>query len=216
MSGPQVAHRVVERRRGVARWSNLARSVQRRRQSGRVRFAGRSAVALVRSGARRSPARTPTAPVRQARAESRKSSTRREAYIPTEPASPRQDARLPRPHAHQGRTSGHQGPPAQGPDPADGLIWTIRDRRAFQRLARSGRRIRTRTLWCTYLSDPSAVPLRVALRRRPRGRAGDGAQPDQTAAACDRRHGRARPRRVTRLAAHRRHHRPLPNIRSLS
>ena len=56
-----------------------------------------------------------------------------------------------------------QGPPSQGPDPAGGLIWRIRDRRAFQQLARSGRRARTRTLWCSYLNDPSAVPLRVGF-----------------------------------------------------
>jgi ribonuclease P protein component len=43
------------------------------------------------------------------------------------------------------------------------LIWRIRDRRAFQQLARSGRRARTRTLWCSYLNDPSAVPLRVGF-----------------------------------------------------
>jgi len=43
------------------------------------------------------------------------------------------------------------------------LIWRIRDRRAFQQLARSGRRARTRTLWCNYLNDPSAVPLRVGF-----------------------------------------------------
>jgi ribonuclease P protein component len=33
----------------------------------------------------------------------------------------------------------------------------------FQTLARSGRKARTRTLWCTYLDDPTAVPLRVAF-----------------------------------------------------
>jgi ribonuclease P protein component len=43
------------------------------------------------------------------------------------------------------------------------LIWTIRARRAFQTLARSGRTVRTETLWCTFLDDPTAVPLRVAF-----------------------------------------------------
>jgi ribonuclease P protein component len=43
------------------------------------------------------------------------------------------------------------------------LIWTIRGRRAFQALARSGRTVRTETLWCTFLDDPAAVPLRVAF-----------------------------------------------------
>jgi ribonuclease P protein component len=43
------------------------------------------------------------------------------------------------------------------------LIWTIRGRRAFQTLARSGRTVRTETLWCTFLDEPTAVPLRVAF-----------------------------------------------------
>jgi ribonuclease P protein component len=43
------------------------------------------------------------------------------------------------------------------------LIWTIRGRRAFQTLARTGRTVRTETLWCTFLDDPAAVPLRVAF-----------------------------------------------------
>jgi ribonuclease P protein component len=43
------------------------------------------------------------------------------------------------------------------------LIWRIRGRRAFQNLARSGRTVRTETLWCTFLNDPAAEPLRVAF-----------------------------------------------------
>ena len=43
------------------------------------------------------------------------------------------------------------------------MIWTIRGRRAFQTLGRSGRTVRTETLWCTFLDDPAAVPLRVAF-----------------------------------------------------
>jgi ribonuclease P protein component len=43
------------------------------------------------------------------------------------------------------------------------LIWRIRGRRAFQTLARCGRTTRSETLWCTFLNDPAAVPLRVAF-----------------------------------------------------
>jgi ribonuclease P protein component len=43
------------------------------------------------------------------------------------------------------------------------LIWTIRGRRAFHTLTRSGRTVRSETLWCTFLNDPAAVPLRVAF-----------------------------------------------------
>jgi ribonuclease P protein component len=43
------------------------------------------------------------------------------------------------------------------------LIWRVRGRRAFQSLSRSGQRARTKSLWCTYLDDPAAMPLRVAF-----------------------------------------------------
>jgi ribonuclease P protein component len=43
------------------------------------------------------------------------------------------------------------------------LIWRIRERDAFSRLAREGRRARAGVLWCTFLHDPSASPPRVAF-----------------------------------------------------
>jgi ribonuclease P protein component len=42
------------------------------------------------------------------------------------------------------------------------LIWRIRERSAFTRLAREGKRTRAGVLWCTYLPDPVATPPRVA------------------------------------------------------
>jgi ribonuclease P protein component len=42
------------------------------------------------------------------------------------------------------------------------LIWRIRERSAFTRLAREGRRSRAGVLWCTYIPDPNATPPRVA------------------------------------------------------
>ena len=42
------------------------------------------------------------------------------------------------------------------------MIWRIRERSAFARLAREGRRTRAGVLWCTYIPDPSASPPRVA------------------------------------------------------
>jgi ribonuclease P protein component len=42
------------------------------------------------------------------------------------------------------------------------LIWRIRERGAFERLAREGRRTRAGVLWCTYLHDPAMQPPRVA------------------------------------------------------
>jgi ribonuclease P protein component len=43
------------------------------------------------------------------------------------------------------------------------LIGRISDRRTFEQLARAGRSSRTRVLWCRYLSDPAATPVRVAF-----------------------------------------------------
>jgi ribonuclease P protein component len=43
------------------------------------------------------------------------------------------------------------------------LIWRIRERDAFARLGREGFRIRTSSLWCTYLPDPAVAPPRVAF-----------------------------------------------------
>jgi ribonuclease P protein component len=43
------------------------------------------------------------------------------------------------------------------------LIWSVRGRREFERLRRSTCRARTDGLWCRYLSDPSARPLRIAF-----------------------------------------------------
>ncbi len=42
------------------------------------------------------------------------------------------------------------------------MIWRIRERSAFTRLAREGRRTRAGVLWCTYIPDPNATPPRVA------------------------------------------------------
>ena len=43
------------------------------------------------------------------------------------------------------------------------MIWRIRDRDVFRRLAAEGRRARAGVLWCTFLPDPSASPPRVAF-----------------------------------------------------
>lgn len=43
------------------------------------------------------------------------------------------------------------------------MIWRIRGRRAFARLERDGVRIRTSSLWCTFVLDPGAAPPRVAF-----------------------------------------------------
>ena len=62
----------------------------------------------------------------------------REAHLPTEQSSPRQEARLPPPDEHPRRASRAEGTSRQGPAPPLGLIWRIRERSAFTRLARRG------------------------------------------------------------------------------
>lgn len=42
------------------------------------------------------------------------------------------------------------------------MIWRIRERSAFTRLANEGRRARAGVLWCIYIPDPVAIPPRVA------------------------------------------------------
>ncbi len=42
------------------------------------------------------------------------------------------------------------------------MIWRIRERSAFTRLADEGQRTRAGVLWCTYIPDPAATPPRVA------------------------------------------------------
>lgn len=42
------------------------------------------------------------------------------------------------------------------------MIWRIRERSAFSRLSREGRRTRAGVVWCTYVLDPLATPPRVA------------------------------------------------------
>ncbi|MDA3015011.1 MAG: ribonuclease P protein component [Actinomycetota bacterium] len=43
------------------------------------------------------------------------------------------------------------------------MIHRIRTRSEFERLERSGRRVRNELLWCSHLPDPSIRPPRVAF-----------------------------------------------------
>lgn len=45
------------------------------------------------------------------------------------------------------------------------MIWRIRERSAFARISREGRRARAGVLWCTYVLDPpdTTTPPRVAF-----------------------------------------------------
>ena len=43
------------------------------------------------------------------------------------------------------------------------MIWRIRERSGFTRLATEGRRTRSGVLWCTYVLDPLSSPPQVAF-----------------------------------------------------
>ena len=69
---------------------------------------------------------------------------------------------------------GHrEGPPLEGPRPALGLIWRIRDRAAFEELHRA-RRVRRATLTVSFVAD-RAVPARPPRVAYAVGRANGGA-----------------------------------------
>ncbi len=87
----------------------------------------------------------------------------REAYFPTQPASPSPQARIPCAYEHSGRPSGAEVPSGQGPDASFGLIDRVRERDAFVRLRRDGVRVRTDPLWCSFVLDPDLVPPQVAF-----------------------------------------------------
>jgi len=85
-----------------------------------------------------------------------------EAHLSTEQFAARQEAWLPRPDEHSRRPRRPEGSPCQGPPPSVGLIGRVRGRSSFERLARSGSRVRTGVLWCTFVPDPLVSPPQVA------------------------------------------------------
>lgn len=86
-----------------------------------------------------------------------------EAYVSAQRPPPCQEARLPCPHEHSCRPCRDQVASRQGPGPPLGLIERFRTRSEFDRLRRSGIRVRAGTLRCTYLHDPTGRPTRVAF-----------------------------------------------------
>ncbi len=87
----------------------------------------------------------------------------REAYLPAQCPSPFQEARLPRSHEHPRRSRRAQVPARQGPRPPVRLIGRVRTRDDFERLRRTGRRVRIEPFWCSHLIDSSVDSPRVAF-----------------------------------------------------
>jgi len=90
----------------------------------------------------------------------------REAHIPAQQPTPSQEARLPRPDGHSGRSQYPALSPAQGPQAPVRLIWRLRDRRRFIELRRRGRRTREGSVAVTVMLDPmssTALPPRLAF-----------------------------------------------------
>jgi ribonuclease P protein component len=66
-----------------------------------------------------------------------------EAHLSTEQPETVQEARVPPADVNPRRSGRPEGAPRQGPRQAVGLIWSVRDRAVFDRLATDGRRFRT-------------------------------------------------------------------------
>jgi ribonuclease P protein component len=101
-----------------------------------------------------------------------------EATVPAQHTAAGQASRVSAPDVDASGPSHRAGPPAQGPRPALGLIWSIRDRATFEQLRR-GRRARRASLTVSFVPDP-ADPGALVEARPPRvayavGRATGGA-----------------------------------------
>lgn len=85
-----------------------------------------------------------------------------EAHLSTEQFAPCQKARLPCPDEHSWRPRHLEIAARQGPGPTVGLIGRFHGRAPFERVARSGSRVRVGALWCTFVLDPLVSPPQVA------------------------------------------------------
>lgn len=87
-----------------------------------------------------------------------------EAHVPTQQPTSSQEARIPSTHGNPSRTTSSQGAPPQGPPSSVGLIWRLRERRAFAQLRRHGRRVRKGVVTVTAVVDLSSThPPRLAF-----------------------------------------------------
>lgn len=93
---------------------------------------------------------------------SRRKGLLNEAYISAQRSQARQAPRLPSPHGRSGRPSHHQGPAPEGPASPVRLIGRVRDKRTFDELRRSRRRVRRGPLSVSFVPGGPGDQPRVA------------------------------------------------------
>jgi ribonuclease P protein component len=84
-----------------------------------------------------------------------------EANVPAEQPQEVQETRLPAPDVDSRRPGHPESPASEGPAPAVGLIWPVRDRATFSAL-RSARRLRSGPLTVSFVQGNPSEPPRVA------------------------------------------------------
>ena len=85
-----------------------------------------------------------------------------EAHLPTQQPQTSQEPRLPPSHVDEGGTSGDQSQAAEGPAPAVGLTWRVRDRGTFARFRASRTRTTIGPITVTFVPDEVIARPRVA------------------------------------------------------
>lgn len=89
-----------------------------------------------------------------------------EANVPAKYSEASQEPRVPPPDVDPSGPGHSGGPPAQGPGPALGLIWRIRDRDTFVALRHSRRRARRGPVTVTWIDAPPPPRVAYAVGRK--------------------------------------------------
>ena len=86
----------------------------------------------------------------------------RETHVPTQQPQTSQEPRLPSPHVDQSGAGRPQGEAAEGPAPAVGLTWAVRDRGTFARFRASRTRTTVGPITVIFVADEVVARPRVA------------------------------------------------------
>jgi ribonuclease P protein component len=94
----------------------------------------------------------------------------REAHVPTQQSPAQQEARVSPPHADPRGPGVAEEATVEGPDPALGLIWRVRDPRSFRAFAAVRRvRLGPLVLSCCRAAQPGPPRVAYAIGRRAGG-----------------------------------------------